>query len=152
MKMPKDHKTEILYLLEENAKAARVDDYECGIFSNWEYAESLDLVANVVENFEETSEFSPECPSIDKIRLLARQVGYAIGEHGSKVRDFDIIAAPWVADAVSAKELVDHLCVGMNARQIGEIESKPCGRLACSLQINGWFKIIDLSIVAVVEQ
>jgi hypothetical protein len=40
------------------------------------------------------------------VQAAARGVGYAIGLHGSMVRDLDLIAAPWTADAVGYDDLV----------------------------------------------
>lgn len=84
-------------------------------------------------------------PSIDKIRELAREVGYAIGVHGSLERDLDLIAAPWTDSAVGNAELINHIAKGMNARVI-DLGRKPLGRYAASIQLDGWFKLIDLSV------
>jgi hypothetical protein len=92
------------------------------------------------------NEFEPPCPDINKIRKLARKKGYAIGEHGSKKRDYDLIAVPWTEKAVNSTELVDYLCQELNAIIIGPVEAKPFFRRAVILQIDGWFKHIDLSI------
>lgn len=88
----------------------------------------------------------PELPDVSKIRELAKEVGYAIGEHGSKERDLDLIACPWTEDAVGSHVLLTHLEKGLNARCIN-MEIKPHGRLGISLQIDGYFKLIDLSIM-----
>ena len=39
------------------------------------------------------------------IREAARELGYAIGLHGSLARDFDIIAVPWTEDAAHPDDL-----------------------------------------------
>lgn len=44
---------------------------------------------------------------IDPIRARARELGYAIGVHGSLARDIDLIAAPWTDEAVEARELAE---------------------------------------------
>lgn len=88
----------------------------------------------------------PRLPDFQKIRAKARECGYAIGIHGSLKRDVDLIAVPWAYPAATPEDLIRSLCVALNARVIGEIEPKPHGRVACSIQIDGWFKIIDLSI------
>lgn len=92
---------------------------------------------------------NPAVPDVDRIRALAREVGYAIGEHGTKERDLDLIAVPWVADAVGNYDLIRHIAEGMDAR-ILEIERKPLGRYATSIQIDGYFKVIDLSVVSLI--
>ncbi len=91
-------------------------------------------------------ECKPPIPDINLIRKLAREVGYAIGVHGSQKRDFDLIAAPWIESAVDATTLVKHLCNRLNALVIGDYAYKPLGRVAVIIQIDGWFKHIDLSI------
>lgn len=88
----------------------------------------------------------PDLPDIDKIRALAREVGYAIGVHGTLERDLDLIAVPWVEDAVGNQALMEHIAAGMNAR-ILQTERKPRSRYAASIQIDGWYKTIDLSVV-----
>lgn len=90
----------------------------------------------------------PPCPDIEPIRKLAREVGYAVGEHGSKVRDYDLIAAPWTDEAVGNYALIEHLCKGLNAKVVDGPSRKPCGRYAVCIQISGrWLKHIDLSIM-----
>jgi hypothetical protein len=84
-------------------------------------------------------------PDVARIRALAKEVGYAIGEHGSKERDLDLIAAPWVDEAVDHLTLACHIAQGINAR-IVDGGPKPLGRHGFNLQIDGWFKLIDLSV------
>jgi hypothetical protein len=98
------------------------------------------------------------------LRVIAHQGGYAIGVHGSLARDIDLIAVPWIEDAVPARALAEAL--------IGEIErvngvalvinnhsadlndytqrnpqQKPHGRLAWAIHLGGG-PYIDLSIIA----
>jgi hypothetical protein len=40
------------------------------------------------------------------VREAAKTCGYAIGVHGSMERDLDLIAAPWVEEAVSYEALI----------------------------------------------
>lgn len=88
----------------------------------------------------------PRLPDVTRIRELAREVGYAIGEHGSKERDLDLIAIPWTEAAVGNYALVMHIAKGIDAR-IVESELKPHGRWSFNLQLNGYFKIIDLAVM-----
>ena len=37
---------------------------------------------------------------------IGRECGYAIAVHGSYQRDLDILAVPWVVEAISAEELI----------------------------------------------
>jgi hypothetical protein len=87
----------------------------------------------------------PPLPPIDKIRELAKEVGYAIGVHGTQERDFDVIAAPWVDSAVGNYGLIQHIAKGLNATIVDQ-EHKPLGRYAATLQIDGWYKPLDLSV------
>jgi hypothetical protein len=93
-----------------------------------------------VEGWEE-----PELPPVDRIRALAREVGYAIGEHGSKERDLDLIAAPWTEEAVGNYALMKHIADGLGAKLV-EVERKPLGRYACTIRMVGWYRAIDLSV------
>lgn len=87
----------------------------------------------------------PRLPPIDKIRRLAESVGYALGVHGSLERDLDLIAAPWVDEAVSAEELAQHIATALGATVL-DPGMKPLGRWACNIQMDGWYKLIDLSV------
>lgn len=89
----------------------------------------------------------PKLPPTDRIRELAREVGYAIGEHGTKERDLDLIAAPWADEAVGNHALFEHIAKGLGAK-IVEIERKPLGRYAATLQMDGFYKPIDISVCA----
>jgi len=87
----------------------------------------------------------PELPSVQHIRDLAYQVGYAIGEHGSKERDLDLIAVPWTEDAISEYDLITIIANGLSGVVL-KTEKKPFGRLAVSIQQDGYFKLVDLSV------
>lgn len=87
----------------------------------------------------------PALPPINLIRSLAREVGYAIGVHGTLERDLDLIAAPWTDEAVGNHALIEHIAQGLGARTI-HTERKPLGRYAVTIQMDGWFKPIDLSV------
>ena len=89
----------------------------------------------------------PALPDIKLIWKLAREVGYAVGVHGSLKRDFDLIAAPWTDEAVEPLDLILHVCHGLKGKLIGEIVKKPQGRIGVNIQLNGWFKVIDLSVM-----
>ncbi|HEY1071473.1 hypothetical protein [Brevundimonas sp.] len=90
----------------------------------------------------------PGLPDIDRIRELAREVGYAIGVHGTMERDLDLIAAPWVAEAVGASELAQHIAYGLGGSIVnGDQQDKPCGRWSCNIHTPDWTKLIDLSVM-----
>jgi hypothetical protein len=90
----------------------------------------------------------PEMPPIDRIRELAKEIGYAIGVHGSQERDLDLIAAPWAEEALKRnyREVMQYIADGLGAKLI-EVEAKPLGRRACTIQMDGWYKPIDLSVM-----
>jgi hypothetical protein len=46
---------------------------------------------------------------IGPLRDRARELGYALGVHGTLRRDIDIIACPWTAEAVSPRTLAEAL-------------------------------------------
>jgi hypothetical protein len=62
-------------------------------------------------------------------------------------RDCDLIAAPWTDEAINAFDLIERLCEALNAKPVGKIAGKPHGRLGWNLQIDGWFKAIDISVM-----
>lgn len=100
-----------------------------------------------------------------KILTVARSVGkaegYAIGLHGSGIRDLDLIACPWTEEAADTNHFVMRFvdCLkfaGIDAREVdavpeeGDVWPKPCikphGRLAVTIFIEGFF-YVDLSIM-----
>lgn len=44
---------------------------------------------------------------VETVRKAAHEAGWAIGVHGSLIRDIDLIAVPWREGASSPEELVD---------------------------------------------
>lgn len=46
---------------------------------------------------------------IEPLRKRARELGYAIGVHGTLKRDIDLIACPWTNEAVDPKTLAEAL-------------------------------------------
>lgn len=71
------------------------------------------------------------------IRAAARELGYAIGVHGSCRRDFDLMAMPWRDDCAGYDDLakaIQFAACGITASTI-VWEQKPNGRMATSLCI-----------------
>lgn len=93
----------------------------------------------------------PSNPPIERIRELAKEVGYALGVHGSLERDLDVIAAPWTAEAVSHEQLLAHICEGLGATVAGGISQRPHGRSSACIHMQGWYKLIDISICATAQ-
>jgi hypothetical protein len=93
---------------------------------------------------------------LDEIKLAAREVGYAIGVHGSARRDFDLIAMPWRENPGTKDELakaVAHAACGITSETY-QWEQKPAGRYAVSIPIcwTAWHDMIsaghiDLSVI-----
>ena len=90
------------------------------------------------------------------LRDKARELGYALGLHGSMVRDLDLIAAPWSDTAVSAEVLAEALrdVVGgqiLPSYRLGDPTNRnpskmPHGRMAWSIMLGGG-AYIDLSVM-----
>jgi hypothetical protein len=98
---------------------------------------------------------------IDDLRAVARELGYALGVHGSLARDIDLIAAPWTEQAVSAAELATAIqkCAEEKNGQAfptphedgeyfraGSPGAKPHGRLNWCFHLGGG-PYIDLSVM-----
>lgn len=94
---------------------------------------------------------------LDRVRRVARDCGYAVAVHGSEKRDLDLVAVPWVPEAVSAQDLADALCeeIPLHAREANVYpngmvtpnpEAKPWGRLAWSLAGCPDHEYVDLSV------
>ena len=57
---------------------------------------------------------------IGPIRLIAHELGYAVAVHGSLKRDIDLVAIPWVRDAVGKQQLINSICDRLGAVQSSE--------------------------------
>lgn len=98
------------------------------------------------------------------ISKAANECGYALGLHGSFNRDFDIMAMPWVDEAVEAKELIQRITNAITFLKVdvmmddftedkpkfrGRIdgpERKPHGRQAWNIHLGGG-KTLDISVM-----
>lgn len=126
--------------------------------------------ADLEERFRPPKEFEPairaRCEELlPVIRDAARECGYAIGVHGSMVRDLDLIAAPWTEEATGGEELIKAVADRLRAFvgdegvywQVPETwQRKPHGRGGGNIIFqgrhvvetpNGAFPFIDLSIM-----
>lgn len=102
---------------------------------------------------------------LPKIREVAWFAGYAIGVHGSLVRDFDLIAAPWVATPLTGERLAHSIKDAVGGKILpafsmvpGDTENKnpgkkPHGRMAWTILLSEGdnAKFIDLSVMPLVE-
>jgi len=92
-----------------------------------------------------------------RLRGVARQLGYALAVHGSESRDFDIVAAPWTAEAVTPEELAEGLrkAIGPRATFLADAQGvawadKPHGRRAVLIMLDHLdfvHGILDLSVM-----
>src|SRR5215211_1990465 len=92
-------------------------------------------------------------PSVEQViglvRVVAREHGYAIGVHGSLVRDVDLIAAPWIEHSSTPDELAEaiaaELCSSVKARR-----ERLHGRIGYVVFIPGrnYPHYVDLSVMA----
>lgn len=72
-----------------------------------------------------------------RIRVVARELGFAIGLHGSMRRDLDLIAVPWIenhATKDASAEAIQIVACGMSNAKFTR-EAKPCGRMATAFPI-----------------
>jgi hypothetical protein len=94
-------------------------------------------------------------PPLERVRELAKECGYACAMHGSQERDLDVVLVAWTDEALTRTyaEVMHYIAAGLIAEnglpaRVVEIEAKPLGRHACTIQMNGWYKAIDLSMAA----
>lgn len=88
------------------------------------------------------------CFIVPLLTAAAQRCGYALALHGSMTRDLDLVAVPWVAEAVGPEALVEALqaAVGFTSCRAVGPEDKPHGRLAWCIPLNGG-AYIDLSVL-----
>lgn len=88
---------------------------------------------------------------VPKLLPVAKRLGYAIALHGSFVRDLDVVAIPWTAEAVSAEELEEALRKEVHGWLQRDKDPnptlKPHGRLAWSIYTEDGIGYIDLSVM-----
>lgn len=95
-------------------------------------------------------------PPLERIRELAMECGYACAVHGSQERDLDVVLVAWDEKALTRnyQEVMQYIADGLVANdkpaRVVEIEVKPLGRHACTIQMNGWYKQIDLSMAPLI--
>ena len=88
------------------------------------------------------------------LRQAAMDCGWALGLHGSLNSDMDIMAMPWVKEAIPADDMIQHLintCFYDDGimEKIGYLKdetSKPNGRIVYTLSIWADF-YLDINII-----
>ncbi len=94
---------------------------------------------------------------LPRIRERAKKMGYAVAIHGSMSRDLDLLAVPWVEDAVAPEELVEAIAQEVGgyvmpdrANREGTVQRcptvQPHGRLSWNVCWGGR-PFIDLSVM-----
>lgn len=77
---------------------------------------------------------------------LAREKGYALGLHGSLMRDLDVIAVAWTDQAAEPGELAEHLRAACGGSFTLPPSNKPHGRIAYVIYFcDGLY--LDLSVI-----
>lgn len=91
--------------------------------------------------------------ALASLREAAREAGYALTVHGSLSRDLDLVAIPWIDEAVEPAELVSRISEATKAATgwgfvsgEGRLEGKPHGRLAVTIVASAEIHL-DLSIM-----
>lgn len=80
------------------------------------------------------------------IQELCRKLGYCVAVHGSLNYDLDLVAIPWVEDAVSDEELIQAICDFIGGSCADQGSDKPHGRRAYIISFGGG-PHIDLSVM-----
>ena len=82
----------------------------------------------------------------------ARGQGYAVGVHGSRVRDLDLIAVPWIEDcAITPQAIAEIIADAIPGVLQGKPEKKPHGRIGFTIYprwhygFDRWY--VDLSVM-----
>lgn len=86
---------------------------------------------------------------IPRLTRVCQIHGYALGVHGSMVRDLDVIAVPWEEGAVSAIQLRDAIIGEVHGYLLSherEPKVRPHGRLCWPIYISPEY-YIDLSVM-----
>lgn len=90
--------------------------------------------------------------SVETLRSYVKHFGYALTEHGSRERDVDLVAVPWVDTAIGNYALLEGVCKTFDLEQI-ELTRKPHGRYAAILRHkSGRYKDLDLSIMPLIKK
>ena len=88
------------------------------------------------------------------LRDIARKHGYALGIHGSMLRDFDLISVPWVTEFTPAADLINAIraCYGYGRTGLTDEDTiegpteKPHGRRAYAVHLGGGARF-DISVM-----
>ena len=97
---------------------------------------------------------------LPRIRTAGKALGYALAVHGSMARDLDLVAIPWVADALSAEKLVEMIADAVHGFVIGDVQNRGSVTLSPSIRPHGrkswnicWGGVvmIDLSVMPLQE-
>lgn len=65
-------------------------------------------------------------------RAICRENGYALAEHGTKQRDYDLIAVPWTPKAIASGDLLKRLGTVKGVTYQSNPTGKPHGRIGAT--------------------
>lgn len=86
-----------------------------------------------------------------RVRDALRPLGYAVGVHGSRARDLDLIAVPWVEEAESDRHVIIEALHDAGFEELGMAGvANPHNRLGYALHgVGGDAKVkyVDLSLI-----
>lgn len=91
----------------------------------------------------------------DDFRQAAMDCGWALGLHGSLNSDMDIMAMPWIENAMTADEMISHMissCFGESVWakephfKKGQPGDKPNGRIVYTIPIFADF-YLDINVI-----
>lgn len=86
------------------------------------------------------------CALYPELAKVAREHGYALAIHGSLVRDFDLIAVPWVECPAEPEALVGAFTSRFALHRMDKAPmAKPHGRVAYTISVGFGECAIDLS-------
>ncbi len=88
---------------------------------------------------------------IGRLRDRARELGYALGVHGSLARDLDLIACPWTETASSPEDLAEALRAKVGGVLGSKGHERPHGRRIFVIHLGGG-PYIDLSVMPRTEE
>ncbi|HEY0076831.1 MAG TPA: hypothetical protein VGB77_22295 [Abditibacteriaceae bacterium] len=83
-------------------------------------------------------------------QIFVRQ-GYALAVHGSMVRDFDLIAVPWVESPSEPQAVLDEIESRFTLMRVSEPTTKPHGRMAYTLNVSFGSCALDLSFMPTIR-
>lgn len=90
------------------------------------------------------------CALYPDLAVIARKHGYALAIHGSLLRDFDLIAVPWVEIPSDPRVMLKEITETFDIRLIDiEPSMRPHGRMAHTISVAHGECAIDISFMPI---